>query len=53
MKFLKVGRTDFNIEAVKQMSEKQFLDTYKNTRFPNGVELKDLYKRITGQKAEK
>ena len=46
-KFMKVGNTQFNIENIKKLSQKDFKKKYEGIL--KGVSLDDAYKQITGK----
>lgn len=49
-KFIKVGKTEFNVSAIKRLSLREFKKAYKD-KFGDSVE--DVYYRITGKKKTK
>ena len=49
-KMLKLGNTEFNCGEVSKMTYKQFEKTYKDKRYLDGHDLKELYESITSKK---
>ncbi|NRA49128.1 MAG: hypothetical protein HRU12_08330 [Phaeodactylibacter sp.] len=46
--FITIGKTQFNTKSVAALSFKEFQEQYKNTKFPKGLTLKDVYEKAKG-----
>ena len=49
---MKIQHTHFNVEAVKDLTLKQFKELYKGISF-NDLSLEDVYYKITGKTKRK
>lgn len=53
-KFIKIGKASFNVENVKNMSEKEFIAQHKSIKgMPKNLTLSEIYKKISGKSVEK
>ena len=48
-KFIKLGRTSFNVDEVKKLSFEQFKGIFKGKL--HGVDISEAYEKLTGKKA--